>query len=587
MPEPSLLGLLRERAALAPDDVGFTYIDYEFDWDGVVENLTWSQMYRRTVDIAHAVRRHGSAGDRAVILAPQGLDYIAAFLGALQAGFIAVPLPLPQIGSQDERVSAVLADASPSVLLTTSAAAAGVAEYLPAPTTGIVPSVVAVDSLESDGSPSGPAAEPGGVAYLQYTSGSTRLPAGVLISHQNLETNFRQMMSDFFPGIEGIPPPDGVIVSWLPFYHDMGLVLGVVAPILGGYRCETTSPTAFLQHPARWMRSLAREYPTWSAAPNFGFELAARKTSDAEIAGRDLGGVLGIISGSERVHPATLDRFATRFAPYGLRGDVIRPSYGLAEATVYVATRDSPGPPKVVHFESQKLSAGTAQRCEPPSGTPLPSYGTPQSPAVRIVDTDTRVECPAGTIGEVWVHGDNVAGGYWQKPEETLRTFGATLADPTPGTPHGPWLRTGDLGFAFDGEIFIVGRSKDLLIVYGRNHYPEDIEATAQEVTGGRVAAISVPDGQIERLVVIAELTPEQTISREGQAPALRSIKGAIVSKVSTSHGLRVADVVLVLPGSIPFTTSGKVRRSACVERYRNNQFGRLDVSSSLLDEAW
>ena len=201
------------------------------------------------------------------------------------------------------------------------------------------------------------------------------------------------------------------------------------------------------------------------------------------MAGLDLGDVRHILNGAERVQPATMRRFAERFAPFNLRPEALRPSYGLAEAVVYVATRESGQPPEIVCFESEELTAGHAKRCASGEGMPLVSYGMPQSPTVRIVDPETRIECPAGTVGEIWVHGDNVATGYWQKPEETERTFGATLVGPSAGTPEGPWLRTGDLGFFSDGELFIMGRIKDILIVYGRNHSPDDIEATIQEIT--------------------------------------------------------------------------------------------------------
>lgn len=237
----------------------------------------------------------------------------------------------------------------------------------------------------------------------------------------------------------------------------MGLILGICGPIMGGYRSELTSPMSFLQRPARWVQSLATNSHVFSAAPNFAFELAVRKTSDEDMAGLDLGGVLGIVSGAERVHPATLNRFSDRFAKFGFRDHMIRPSYGLAEATVYVASRSSGDSPEIVDFESDELSEGIARRCASGTGTPLISYGVPQSPEVRIVDPDTSSECPAGSVGEIWVNGENVAGGYWRKPEETQRTFGATIVAPSPGTPEGPWLRTGDLGFISEDELFIVG----------------------------------------------------------------------------------------------------------------------------------
>ncbi|MEE6175790.1 fatty-acid--AMP ligase FAAL21/FadD21 [Mycobacterium sp. 050134] len=579
MQNSSVVSLLRERAGLQPDELAFRYTDYERDWAGVTEDLTWAQLYRRSLNVAHAVKRHGAVGDRAVILAPQGLAYIVAFLGAMQAGRIAVPLAVPAVGSLDERVSAVMADTEPAVVLTTSDAAPTVTDYVRRPDGTPGPAVIDVDALNLDdqSTPSIRIGDAPRTAYLQYTSGSTRLPAGVMVSHRNLRMNFQQLMSDYFAEVKGVPPRETVIVSWLPFYHDMGLVLGVIAPIMGGFRADLTSPVAFLQRPARWIRSMAVGAPVMSAAPNFAFELAVRKTTDADLEGVDLGNVMGIISGAERIHPATLDRFGKRFGPYNFRPNMMRPSYGLAEATVYVASRRVNAAPEVVHFEPEPLSDGRAERSSPGTGAPLLSYGMPTSPIVRIVDPDTRVECPAGTVGEIWVHGENVADGYWRKPEETERTFGGVLADPAPGTPDRPWLRTGDLGFVSQNEVFIVGRMKDLLIVYGRNHYPEDIESTVQEITGGRVAAIAVPVDETEKLVTIIELKKRGDSDDEARHK-LTTVKNDVTAAISQSHGLNVADLVLVPPGSIPTTTSGKIRRAACVEQYRRRAFTRLDA---------
>lgn len=579
MLEASVSDLLCERASLQPNDTAFTFVDYEQDWNGVAESLTWSQLYRRTVNVARALRHCGSTGDRAVIMAPQGLDYIVAFLGALHAGQVAVPLALPLGGVSDERVSSVLRDSSPTVVLTTSFAAETVAGYVKSQSGGPEPSVVEVDRVDLDartGAGGGCSDRPE-LAYLQYTSGSTRQPAGVMVSHRNLLANFGQVMSDFCAEHGGVAPPDTTIVSWLPFYHDMGLILGVCAPVLGGIRAVLTSPVSFLQRPARWMQLLATESHAFSAAPNFAFELAARKTSGEDMAGLDLGDVLVILSGSERVHPATLRRFTERFARFNLPGQAVRPAYGLAEATVYALTRTPARPPEIVHFESERLATGTAVRCESPSGTPLVSYGAPRSPMIRVVDPDTRIECPDGTVGEIWIHGDNVAMGYWEKSRETERTFGDRLVAPSEGTPESLWLRTGDSGFFFDGELFIIGRIKDLLIVYGRNHSPDDIEATVQEITRGRCAAIAVPHGGMEKLVVIIEVK-KKGVSHEEGADKLAVVEREVTSAVSNSHGVGVADLVLVTPGSIPITTSGKVRRAACVEQYRQGQFARLNA---------
>lgn len=573
--ETSILALLRERASLQSDDTAFTFIDYEQDWAGAAESLTWSQLYRRVLNVADALRRQGSAGDRAVVVAPQGLDYIVAFLGALQAGQIAVPLSVPLGGVSDERVSSVLHDASPSVILTTSPVTNTVAEYFTRQSEVSAPSIVEVDLLDLDAPTGSGVSFENPIAYLQYTSGSTRQPAGVVMSHRNILANFRQAMSDYFVQYGGFPPPDTTIVSWLPFYHDMGLYLGICAPIMTGMHAVLMSPVAFLQRPARWMQLLATNSRAYSAAPNFAFELAARKTSDDDMAGLDLADVLVIATGSERVHPATMQRFTRRFARFNLREVVLRPSYGLAEATVYVATPSATQPAAIVRFESEKLTAGKAERCES-GGTPLVSYGVPRSPIVRIVDPETRIECPAGTVGEIWVHGDNVAMGYWRKPKETENTFGGMLVAPSAGTPEGPWLRTGDSGFISEDELFIIGRIKDLLIVYGRNHSPDDIEATVQEITHGRCAAIAVPDQGTEKLVMIIEVKNREA-SHDEAMEKFTALKREVTSAISNSHGLSVADLVLVQPGSIPITTSGKVRRSTCVEQYRHGQFTRLD----------
>jgi fatty acid CoA ligase FadD21 len=574
----SILSMLHGRASMRPHDVAYTFTNYEDDWAGVPESLTWSQVSRRTLNVARDLGPHGSVGDRAVILAPQGLHYISAFLGSMQAGLIAVPLPLPHRGSTDERVSAVLADTSPSVVLTTSAVAEDIAEYVDRARMNDVPKIVEIDSmnLDVDGETSVRTADLPNLAYLQYSSGSTRAPTGVMISHHNLQVNFEQLMRSFFADSHVKAPPNATMVSWLPFYHDMGLVLGVCAPILGGYRGELTSPVSFLERPARWVRSLAENPHAFSAAPNFAFDLAARKTIDSDLAGLDLGGVLGIISGAERVEPTTLQRFVDRFSHFNFRDRMMRPSYGLAEATVFVAagTWDDAA---TVRFDVGELSAGRAQRCADRTGTALVKYKVPQSPTLRIVDGDTNRECPQGVVGEIWIHGANVAEGYWHKPPEEQRCFGATLVDPSPGTPDRPWLRSGDQGFISDGELFIVGRIKDLLIIRGRNHYPEDIEATIQEITRGRVAAISVPVDSTEQLVMIIELK-KRGDSTEEALRFLDGVKSDVTSAISNAHGVSVGDLVLVLPGSIPTTTSGKIRRAACVEQYCQDQFVRLDA---------
>jgi long-chain fatty acid adenylase/transferase FadD26 len=586
--QSTIPAVLAERARQQPDDIAYTFIDYEIDPNGFAEYLTWAQVDQRSRAVAEQLLICGKSGDRAAILAPQGLEYIVALFGAMQAGFIAVPLSVPAVGSHDERVSGALHDCTPAAILTTSAAVEGVLPYAQPQSGGAPPAVIEIDALDFD-SPRAPGDTIGthcDTAYLQYTSGSTRQPAGVVISHANVLANLEQIFADYFDNGRSITA-DLTFVSWLPFYHDMGLIQGVFAPLLTatGIPGETRgcpavlmSPIGFLQKPARWVQLLAKHSPSWSASPNFAFELAARRTTDEDMAGLDLGGLMGIISGSERIHSATIRRFTERFSVFNIPDNAVVPSYGLAEATLYVTSTPQGHTPATARFDYEKLGSGYAKRCAAEDGTELVSYGPPRAVTLRIVDPETRTENPAEKVGEIWVHGDHVASGYWKDRQASERTFGAKLIHPTPGTPQGPWLRTGDLGVMSGGDLFIIGRIKDLLIVNGRNHYPDDIEATIQEITGGRAAAISVPDDQTEQLVAIVELKPKGSF--EEDLNHLRTVKREVTSAISKSHSVRVADLVLVPPGSLPTTTSGKVRRSACAERYRQAEFARLDATA-------
>ena len=570
----SIPAMLRERATAQADKLAYTFMDGVVLETGHPETLTWSQLYRRVLSLAEELRRTAATGDRVAIVAPQGLDYIVAFYASLQAGMIAVPLSVPMFGVHDQRVESALEDSAPSVVLTTSAVVGDVNKYATAHRGRPAPTVIEVDVIdvdttrdldETDDSRPGP-------AYLQYTSGSTRTPAGVIVSHQNVTRNIEQIVADYFIEYGGTVPQETSVVSWLPFFHDLGLIMGVCSPLVTGCDAVLTSPLAFLAKPASWMQLMAQSPTCFSGAPNFAFDLAARRTSDADMEGLDLSRVHGILSGAERVHYGTVKRFIDRFAKFGLTEKVIRPSYGLAEATLYVASPPISETVRTARFDLPRLAAGVAARCErdQESGTELVSYGPPQAYPVRIVDPETGLEQPAGTIGEIWTQGENVALGYWRKPELTTAVFRGRINNPSEGTPAGPWLRTGDLGSISEGELFIMGRIKDLLIVDGRNHYPEDIEATIREITGGRVAAIAVEDETSENLVAIVEVK---------SSPELGSVKHEVASAVWKSHNLRMGDLVLVSPGSIPITTSGKIRRSSCAEIYREGEFLRLDIA--------
>ncbi len=573
--ENSIPALFKRRVTEQPNDLVYKFIDYDVDPNGFAETLTWAEADHRVQVVARRLLECGKPGDRVAVVAPQSLEYVIAFLGALQAGFLAVPLPVPFPGGLDERVAGALRDSAPVAILTTSAAAGTVAAYA----TG-APELIEVDALDFDsplpagGPVEGPVQK---VAYLQYTSGSTRSPAGVMVTHENALANLGQIADTYLDVHDGGELPEGFLVSWLPFYHDMGLILGILGPLVVGRPSALMSPMSFLAKPARWLQQLALSGHSFTGGPNFAYELAIRRTTDADMAGLDLSGVMGMINGAERVHGSTVRRFNEKFAKFGLPEWAMRPSYGLAEATVYVVAAAGLRPPSIVKFDTEKLSAGHAEQCGE-GGSELVGCGAPRGTSqLRVVDPETSAECPDGEVGEIWVHGPQVTAGYWHNPELTAKTFGADLSSTPQDGPRGSWLRTGDLGVFFDGELFVIGRIKDLLIVDGRNHYPDDIEITISMLSKGRVAAISVPHETTERLVAIVEVKSPGNSAESLEE--LRDLKRRILAAVNATHGVRVSDLVMVGAGSIPITSSGKVRRSECVLRYRSGDFIRVDAT--------
>ena len=567
--QTTIPGLIELRADEQPDDTAYTFVDYESDPAGVAESLTWSELRDRVEVVAGALAKLGAPGERALVVAPQGLEYVVGFLGAIRAGFIAVPLSVPQPGQHDDRIVSVLQDCSPVAVLTTSATVDDVRTYAQAQTTQRQPRVIEVDALDFDSPAKPPAVEAyPKVAYLQYTSGSTRAPAGVEITHRNAIVNIDQCVTEYFEHLDGMPE-DLTIMCWAPLYHDMGLILGVFFPLCTGRPGVLMSPVAFMQKPVRWIQQMAAHPSVITAGPNFAFDVAARRCADADLEGLDLSQVLVMINGGERVHASTVRRFAERFGPFRLTDSSMRPTLGMAEAAVFVVTSAGGRPPTMVRFDTEKLAAGHAEMCAE-GGTELVTAGTPRTCELRVVDPETLLEKPAGAVGELWMQGDQVGAGYWRNPEATEKTFNGQLAQTTEGTPGGRWLRTGDLAVMFEGELFIIGRLKDLLIVDGRNHYPDDIEATVAGVSGGRVAAVAVTEDTTEKLIVIAEV-------KESDPARLAAMKQLVTAAVSRDHGVRVADAMFVGPRSLPITTSGKVRRKSSLQLYQSGQFNRVD----------
>ncbi|MGB9305944.1 MAG: fatty acyl-AMP ligase [Mycobacterium sp.] len=567
----------------------YRYLDYTHHADGQSVELTWAQLGTRLRAIGARLQQVTAPGDRVAILAPQGLDYVVGFFAAIKAGNIAVPLFTPELPGFAERLAAVLGDAQPAVVLTTAAASEAVQTFLRKLPRTHRPRAIAIDDVpDSVGATFLPAQlDTDDVAYLQYTSGSTRAPVGVEITHRAAGTNVLQVIIS--TGMEW----DSRTISWLPLYHDMGLSM-IVFPALCGGHITLMSPIAFVRRPQRWIRELAaqsRHGRVFAAAPNFAFELAAQRGLPAEDEDLDLSNVVRLLNGSEPVSIDAIAKFNTAFAPYGLPSTAIKPSYGLAEATLFVSTIDPTAEATAMYFDREQLGAGLAVRvaADAPNAVAQVSCGrVARSQWGVIVNPETGAELPDGEVGEIWLHGDNIGRGYWGRPRETELVFDNKLQSRLPEGSHadgspigGTWLRTGDLGVYFDGELYVTGRIKDLIIVDGRNHYPQDIEVTTVEASSavrpGYVAAFSVPANELpgavthdtsERLVIVAERAAGA--GRGDPQPVTNAIRAA----VSRRHGLRVADVQLVAAGVIPRTTSGKLARRACRTEYLTGVLG-------------
>ncbi|WP_018654581.1 fatty acyl-AMP ligase [Actinomadura flavalba] len=552
-----LTARLTEWARRYPDERAYTFVDHAADPAGVEHHLTWGDLDRRARALAARLRRTAVPGDRAALLMPQSLDYLVAFFGCLYARIIAVPLFGPDLPGHGDRLLSVYRDAAPTTVLTTAASRDAVASFLTDGTLDQPKEVVTVDDPALTGPWDDEPVGPGDVAYLQYTSGSTRTPAGVVITHGNLTVNAEQLHA----AGRGTPRTSSG-VSWLPLFHDMGLVFTAALPLVHANPCVFMDPVAFIMRPVRWLELLGRERDVYTAGPNFAYEYLTSTVTDEEKAGLDLSGVRMLLNGAEPIRPSTLTGFREAFAGCGLRAEAQSPAYGLAEATVYVLACSPDRTPVTASFDRDALAAGVAR---PGTGSALVSCGVPFGQHVAIVD-DGRI-LPDGHVGELWVHGANVAAGYWGRARATQETFGAALTDPPPGLPAGPWLRTGDLGFRHDGEYYVTGRSKDLLIVDGRNHYPQDVEHTAATahpgVRAGYVAAFAGTDGDAP--VVVAERNRRVPVRLLDRAEVAAAVRAA----VQRDHGLAVRDFLLIEPGALPRTSSGKLSRTACRDAYR------------------
>ncbi|SFO88778.1 fatty acid CoA ligase FadD32 [Amycolatopsis arida] len=563
-----LTAYLAERAGSTRP--AFTHLDHASDRDGFRHTVTWAELARRVRAVAAEITRTTTPGQRVAVLAPQDLGYVTAFLGALHAGTIAVPLFAPEVSQHGGRLVNALADCAPEVWLTTEPAFDSVralAEQQPVPMPKSILAVDRVDLAAGEGF-SAPEVDLDAPAYLQYTSGSTRDPAGAVITHRAVVTNTWQGGSAY--GVDDT----WTCAGWIPFFHDMGLVQLLCLPVFSGAHSVFMTPFDFIMRPVRWLRQMSEHPNVFTAAPNFAFDYTARKVKEADRAGLDLANANVVINGSEPVRPDTIARFLAEFGPYGFRAEAHRPSYGLAEATVFVTNTRDEGP-TITGFDRAALGAdrGVTVPAGSPGAVDLVAAGRPHGQLVRIVHPRHRTLCAEDEVGEIWVHGPNVADGYWQQPERSAETFGATIEDPDADTPATGWLRTGDLGLCHDGLLYVTGRMKDLIIIDGKNHYPQDIEATVQDahpaIRRDHVAAFAVSSpGQGEGAAVVAEYRRQADPTQVDEEEIVRAVRRA----VSAEHDVRLRGVILVRPGGVPRTSSGKIARAATRRRYWDDQ---------------
>jgi acyl-CoA synthetase (AMP-forming)/AMP-acid ligase II/acyl carrier protein len=556
--------LLHRRAHQHPEREAYTFLI-----DGEVEGarLTYGDLDRRSRAIGAWLQQHIEFGSRALLVYPSDLEFITAFFGCLYGGVIAVPTYPPQTRTRRslEKVRAIIRDVQPAVILTTSSLLSLVESVfvqaqelhvVPLVTTDNINPILAerLHDLAIDSST---------LAFLQYTSGSTGMPKGVMLTHGNLLHNAALIYQHFelSPEIRG--------VSWLPLYHDMGLIGMALQTIYASIKITIMSPAAFLQRPIRWLQAISRTGATASAAPNFAYDLCVRKITPEQKAELDLSSWTTAFNGAESIRQETMERFAEAFAPCGFRLEAFTPCYGLAEATLFVSGVRKAALPTVRTLQTTALAqnqvvvTGSNNTTEPEKSQTFVSSGhAPAGLKIMIVNPESCMPCLPDEIGEIWVSSPSIAQGYWQRAEETQQTFRACLAN----TGEGPFLRTGDLGFLQDGELFVTGRIKDLILIRGRNHYPQDIELSVEEShpalrpSGG--IAFSIDALGEERLVIVHE------VERQFKNLDVEEVVGAIRQAVTRQHELQVYAVALVKVGSIPKTSSGKPQRNACRQKY-------------------
>lgn len=550
-----LVDILRESARRFPEQSAFTFLE---DGEAPGAHLTFGELDLRARRLAVALREQGAQGERVLLCHPAGLEYVVAFWGCMYAGAVAVPAFPPDPARPQRtlpRLRAVFEDSQAALALAPEALLPGVRELLAQcdPRARCLASD-AVAGGEERWEPPGLSAED--VAFLMYTSGSTSIAKGATITHGNAADNVTA-----FHGFA--ERPCRTLVSWVPLFHDLGLVVCMLYPVYQGAHCVTMSPLAFMQRPLRWLQAISRYRATTTAAPNFAYELCVRRSRPDERAGLDLSCLNLALNGGEPVRAHTVERFTEAFAPHGFRREALYPAYGLSDATADASGSSRFRSPLLLRVDRRALERREVVRVEEgPGSVTLVGCGEAlPGQRMRVVDPETCRRLPDDSVGEIWLSGPSVAHGYWRRGEQNERIFGARLAGED--DPH-RYFRTGDLGFWHEGEIFVVGRMGDMLILHGVNHFPEDIEPVVERchpaLRAGGGAVFGVEIGGEERLVVLHEVQPERLSNPD---EVFRAIRRA----VGEHHELEVGEIALIAPGELLKTLSGKVRRKACRER--------------------
>ncbi|HIK08929.1 MAG TPA: fatty acyl-AMP ligase [Oscillatoriaceae cyanobacterium M33_DOE_052] len=574
MPNHSnFVNLLRDRAQEMPEQTLYSFLP---DGETVGSSLTYGELDQRARAIAATLQQLGVQGERALLIYPWGasLEFIAAFFGCLYAGVVAVTTYPPRPNQSLGGFQARLTSSQANLVLTTS----DQLNKLDNQQLQDLPLLLSTQKLATDTIPTKESASwiestfsPDTLAFLQYTSGSTGTPKGVMVTHGNLIHNSAAIHASFQTS-----PQDHSLI-WLPLFHDMGLIGGVLQPLYAGFRVTLMSPVTFLQNPLLWLKAISRYRATITGAPNFAYDQCARKIPESVLPSLDLSSLQVAFSGAEPVRAETLDLFASKFAPCGFRKEAFYPCYGMAEATLLVSGGLRTEIPQVQYVEGAALEENRVVPAVPGAqGTrSVVSCGrTWEGQKVVIVHPETRIPVNTGQVGEIWVSGEGLGKGYWQQPEETEKTFHAYLAADAHNLPNGPYLRTGDLGFLLDEDLFITGRLKNTIVIWGRNHYPQNIEHTAENshpaLRPSCSAAFAVEIDGEERLVVALEV--ERTHLRQLDADA---VVECVRQALKKEYDLEVSAVLLLKTATIPKTSSGKIQRLACRDKFLE---GSLDL---------